>query len=111
MHGNPHMIRPTLEVTHLCVRRGDTRILDDISWRIEGNQHWAIVGANGSGKTSLLSCLTGYLTPTSGSISVLGKRYGRTDWRELRRQLGIVSSAVREMMPDYEPALGTVISG
>ena len=72
---------------------------------------WVILGANGSGKTSLLSALTGYLTPTAGDISLLGKTYGGSDWRELRKQIGIVSSAVRQMMADDEPALETVASG
>src|SRR5205823_8873609 len=74
-------------------------------------QHWVILGANGSGKTSLLSALTGYLTPTSGTISLLGKTYGRSDWRELRKQIGIVSSSIRQMMAEDEPALKTVASG
>jgi iron complex transport system ATP-binding protein len=70
-----------------------------------------IVGANGSGKTSLLSALTGYLTPTSGEVEVLSQRYGRTDWRELRKRIGLVSSAVRQRIPPEEPALETVVSG
>ena len=102
---------PVLEVSRLSVRRGDTVILRDVSWRVAPGQHWAILGANGSGKTSLLSALTGYLTPTGGEISLLGRRYGAADWRELRRRVGLVSSAVRQMMADDEPALETVVSG
>src|SRR5690606_35551682 len=74
-------------------------------------EHWVILGANGSGKTSLLSALTGYLMPTAGEISVLGHRYGETDWRELRTRIGIVSSSVRQMMAEEEPALEIVVSG
>jgi len=70
-----------------------------------------MLGANGSGKTSLLSALTGYLTPSGGEIVVLNQRYGESDWRELRRQIGLVSSCVRQMMPEFEPALETVVSG
>jgi len=102
---------PILEVANLRVQRGDTAILWDVSWRVARGEHWAILGANGSGKTSLLSALTGYLTPTSGEISLLGRRYGGADWRELRKQIGLVSSAVRQMMADDEPALETIISG
>ena len=107
-----HNSRPTiLEVSHLRVERGGTTILDGVSWRVERGQHWVILGANGSGKTSLLSALTGYLTPTTGEISLLGKTYGHADWRELRKQIGLVSSAVRQMMADDEPALETIASG
>ena len=63
------------------------------------------------GKTSLLSALTGYLMPTSGEVSLLGETYGQSDWRELRKKIGIVSSSVRQMMADDEPALETVASG
>src|SRR5207245_4532284 len=47
----------------------------------------------------------------SGAISVLGRRYGQSDWRELRKQIGLVSSSLRQMIPTDEPALETVVSG
>jgi iron complex transport system ATP-binding protein len=100
-----------LNIRNLRVERGETVILRDVSWRVEHGQHWAILGANGSGKTSLLSALTAYLTPTAGTIEVLGERYGETDWRELRKRVGLVSSSVRQMMAEDEPALETVVSG
>src|SRR2546421_6027166 len=100
-----------LEIRDLQVRRGKTMILNRVSWSVERGQHWVILGANGSGKTSLLSALTGYLTPSGGEIAVLGRRYGETDWRELRKQIGLVSSSVRQRMPGSEPALGTIVSG
>ena len=103
--------RPILEISSLRIQRGETVILDDISWRVERGQHWVILGANGSGKTSLLSALTGYLMPTAGALSVLNESYGQSDWRELRKHIGLVSSSVRQMMHDEEPALETVISG
>lgn len=104
-------IKTILAVENLSIRRGGTKILRDISWRVERGQHWVILGANGSGKTSLLSALTGYLMPTSGEILLLGQRYGESDWRELRKRVGIVSSSVRQMMAEDEPALETVVSG
>lgn len=103
--------RPVLSVEGLRVQRGRTVILDGVDWRVEHGQHWVILGANGSGKTSLLAALTGYLTPTAGEISLLGRRYGETDWRELRTQIGLVSSSIRQLMAESEPALDTVASG
>src|SRR5271156_4102652 len=100
-----------LDVAALAITRDRTHILDHISWSVRKGEHWVILGANGSGKTSLLSALTGYLTPTTGEVEVLGQRYGASDWRELRRAIGIVSSSVRQMMHDGEPALDSVISG
>jgi len=100
-----------LAVDGLGIRRNGTVILEEISWRVNAGEHWVILGANGSGKTSLLSALTGYLMPTTGEISLLGETYGQSDWRELRRKIGLVSSSVRQMMADGEPALETVASG
>jgi iron complex transport system ATP-binding protein len=100
-----------LEVSQLRVKRGQTTILRDISWRVDQGQHWVILGPNGCGKTSLLKSLTGFLSPTAGEITVLGRRYGRSDWRELRMHVGIVSSALQTSIPAAEPALETVVSG
>lgn len=100
-----------LSVSGLRIERGGTMILRDVNWRVERGQHWAILGANGSGKTSLLCALTGYLMPTAGEISLLGEIYGRSDWRELRKKIGLVSSSIRQMMAHDEPALETVASG
>ena len=102
--------RPIIEVAGLRVDR-DALILDAVDWRVEAGQHWVILGANGSGKTSLLSVLTGYLAPTAGTISVLGETYGRADWRELRTRIGLVSSSIRQLMPPHENALNAVASG
>ena len=104
-------VRPILEISNLKIVRDGITILDGVNWRAERGQHWVILGANGSGKTSLLSALTGYLMPTAGEIFLLGKNYGKSDWRELRKKVGLVGSAVRQMMADDEPALETVASG
>ena len=100
-----------LEISGLSVVRGATTILRDVNWRVARGEHWAVLGANGSGKTSLLKSLTGYLSPTSGELSLLGHRYGEADWRELRLHVGLVTSALQASIPAAEPALDTVVSG
>ena len=66
------MNAPVLDIRGLTIVRDGTVILRDLSWRVEPGQHWVVLGANGSGKTSLLAALTGYLMPTSGEITLLG---------------------------------------
>jgi iron complex transport system ATP-binding protein len=102
---------PILELQSLRITRGRTTILRDVSWRVARGEHWAILGANGSGKTSLLKAMTGYLPPTAGEITVLGRRYGRCDWRDLRLEIGVVTSAFAAAIPPAEVALDTVQSG
>ncbi len=100
-----------LEVNDLRVQRGRITILNRVSWRVQQGEHWIILGANGSGKTSLLKALTGYLSPTSGAFALLGQRYGTCDWRELRFHIGVVTSAFTASIPPSERAVDTVISG
>ena len=103
-------VEPVIEISGLVVER-DVSILRGLDWRVERGQHWVVLGANGSGKTSMLRALTGYMPPTAGTIRVLGETYGRFDWRELRKKVGLVSSSVHQMMPENETALAAVLSG
>jgi iron complex transport system ATP-binding protein len=102
---------PILEVTGLRVARGRTAILRGVDWCVRRGEHWAILGPNGCGKTTLLKALLGYLSPTAGGIALLGQRYGAADWRDVRLELGIVTSALQASVPAAEPALETVVSG
>jgi iron complex transport system ATP-binding protein len=100
-----------LKISGLRVERGRTEILRGIDWAVRRGEHWVILGPNGCGKTSLLKSLTGYLSPSSGEITLLGRNYGESDWRDLRLKIGIVTSALQASIPPAEPALETVVSG
>ena len=102
---------PVLRVTDLTVFRGRTVILDRVSWTVLPGEHWVVLGPNGSGKTSLLAALTAYLTPSGGTIEVLGQAFGHSDWPSLRRRIGLVSPALRHLIHEEEPALEIVIGG
>src|SRR5215469_6608045 len=100
-----------VSIQNLTVYRGKTKILQNVNWEIESRDNWVLLEANGSGKTTLLSCITGYVTPSGGRIRVLDQEYGKTDWRELRKQVGLVSSSVRQMISDEQLGLDIVASG
>ncbi len=102
---------PVLAVTKLRIARERKVILRRLDWRVESGQHWVILGPNGSGKSSLLAALTGYFAPTSGSVAVLGEVFGRSDWRDLRRRVGLVGPAVASLIEPSEPALHIVAGG
>lgn len=103
--------RPVLQVQDLTIHRGRTVILDRVAWTVGAGEHWVILGANGSGKTSLLRTLTGYLAPTAGEIELLGRHFGRSDWRALRLHIGVVTHGFGALIPLCETALDTVVSG
>jgi iron complex transport system ATP-binding protein len=105
------MANSLLNIHGLTVQRDRTTLLHGVNWRVESGEHWVILGPNGCGKTSLLKALTGYLTPSAGEIELLGERYGESDWRDLRLQVGLVTSALQASVPPGEPALETVVSG
>ena len=107
---------PVIDIAGLSLGcASGNRILRDITWTVNPGEHWVILGPNGSGKTSLLSAITGYLHETagipSGKLGILGQTYGHCDWRELRKKVGIVSSGVRNLVPDDHTALGVVAGG
>ena len=86
-------------------------ILKGIDWSVKRGEHWAILGANGCGKTTLLSAILAYRPVGEGEIRALGEHYGRTNWHEMRKRIGMVSSAIAHRVPPHEVALETVLSG
>lgn len=100
-----------LEVAGLTVRRGGVTVLQGVDWRVGPGEHWAVLGPNGSGKTSLLAALTGFLPATAGTIRLLGDEYGRAHWPTLRRRLGLVTPTLARMVNEEETALEIVAGG
>lgn len=105
------MSGPVVELEKVYFCRKERQILSDISWRIETGRHWALLGANGCGKTTLLKILTGYEWPTFGSVRVLGERFGLCDIGRLRKLIGWVSSAMTQRLPMQDRAIDVVASG
>lgn len=68
-----------LDLRDIAVRRGPTLLLDRVSLRLSAGERWVIVGPNGAGKSTLLAVAATTLSPTTGSVDVLGKRMGRVD--------------------------------
>jgi len=100
-----------VELEHICFCRKERTILSDVSWKIEAGAHWALLGANGSGKTSLLKILTGYAWPTFGTVRILGEQFGACDIPRLRKVIGWVSSAMIQRLPAQDAAMDVVASG
>jgi branched-chain amino acid transport system ATP-binding protein len=63
-----------LEVQNIDVFYGDLQVLWDVSFKVEEGEIVALVGANGSGKSTTLKAISGLSNPASGSISFLDQR-------------------------------------
>lgn len=100
-----------INLEDISIHKGKTKILENISWNINKGQHWALIGPNGSGKTTLLKIISGYLWPSTGKVKVLGKEFGKTDIRELRKKIGWVSSYLVEKIPSGQPIIDIIVSG
>jgi HlyB family type I secretion system ABC transporter len=66
------------------------QILQDISLEVPAGKTIAIVGRSGSGKTTLAKCISGLLEPTDGAILFDGLDLKTLNYRDLRRQIGMV---------------------
>lgn len=53
------------------------QILKDVSFSCEQGKIHGLIGRNGSGKSMLMKCICGFVLPTSGEISVSGKKIGK----------------------------------
>jgi branched-chain amino acid transport system ATP-binding protein len=68
------MREPVLAIEALTVRRGGLTVLRGVTLNLGGSEVLGILGANGAGKTTLLNAVSGFLRPSTGSISLLGAR-------------------------------------
>ena len=64
---------PMLEVADLCTYYGTSQVLFDVSLTAPRTGGAAILGLNGSGKTSLLKSIVGELKPRSGQVTIDGR--------------------------------------
>jgi len=81
------------------------RALEPIDLEIEKGEIFALLGPNGAGKTTLISIICGIVTPSSGTITVMGHD-ALSDFKAARRLIGLVP---QELSVDiFETVMATV---
>lgn len=88
-----------LEVAGLKVRYGRTAVFDGVSFTVAAGQVCALLGRNGTGKSSLVRCLLGQQKPDAGEVQVLG----RDVWRHRALLMEHIGVAPEE--PDAPPLM------
>jgi iron complex transport system ATP-binding protein len=99
-----------LEFSDVVVRRNARNIVDQVTWSVHDDERWVVLGANGAGKTTVLQMAAALLHPTSGTVTILDERLGRTDVFELRPRIGFASSAMARRVPPEETVLNVVMT-
>ncbi|HLO76714.1 MAG TPA: ATP-binding cassette domain-containing protein [Magnetospirillum sp.] len=82
----------SVEVRNLQTYYGHRHILRNVSLEVRQGEIFVIMGGSGSGKTTLLNHLLGLLTPSSGSIRLLGRDINAidpVDKQDLRTKMGV----------------------
>lgn len=104
---------PLVELIDGRVAWGDNLVFSNLNWRILPGEHWQIVGPNGSGKTCLLTLITGD-NPLcySNNLTVFGYKRGSGEsiW-DIKQHLGLVSNSFHLQYRVNCTALDVVCSG
>ena len=61
-----------VEVKHLTKCYGDIKAVDDISFTVETGEVLGFLGPNGAGKSTTMNMITGYISSTSGTVTIDG---------------------------------------
>ncbi len=83
----------TIQVRNLTKRFKDCAAVNDVSFDVEAGETFALLGPNGSGKTTTLKCMVGLSLPTSGNISIEGFDILRNG-REAKRLMSFLPQSV-----------------
>jgi molybdate transport system ATP-binding protein len=88
------MDAPLIEFDNLEVCLDGRRVLRNVSWRLWSGQHWAVLGANGAGKSTFLKLIRAEISP----VPRKGRRIYRLDGQPQRTAVG-----VKERIPLVSP--------
>ena len=82
-----------IEIKNLSKSFGDNTVLDNISINMPKRENTVVFGRSGSGKSVLLKCIVGLMSPDSGEITIESKnilKYSINELNQLRKQIGFL---------------------
>ena len=82
-----------IEIKNISKKFGEREVLSDISFSFEKGKNNLLIGASGSGKTTITKCIVGLQKPNEGQVLFEGKNFwemGRKEKAELRQSIGFL---------------------
>ncbi|MDD9891992.1 MAG: ATP-binding cassette domain-containing protein [Gammaproteobacteria bacterium] len=86
-----------IEINHLTKQFGAFTAVDDLSFTVQPGEVLGFLGPNGAGKSTTMKMITGFLTPTSGSVKVCGHDVAEEP---------VVAKRLMGYLPEGAPAYG-----
>jgi len=98
---------PKIQLTGVCKRFGSKIVLNGIDLAIEKGESAVVIGGSGTGKSVLIKCILGLLTPDQGSIKIDGEevtRLSRSEREKVMRKFGMLfqGGALFDSLPVWE---------
>lgn len=91
------MLTASIETQKVSKIYGKRAIIQDVTFRVNPGEVYALVGPNGAGKTSIIRLVTGLAFPTSGTVRLLG--YDPHERPPIKHKLGAVVEAPAAFYP------------
>ena len=102
---------PLISMNNVTLKRQGKTLLNNLNWQVSKGEHWAILGLNGSGTTTLLKLIMAEYWSSDGQVEVLGTKFGQGDIPQMRQKIGIVGSFISERLPNHMLAEKIVLTG
>ncbi len=110
------MTTPKIQLQGVKKRFGEKVVLDGIDYALPAGESLVVIGGSGSGKSVLLKCILGIITPDAGSIKIDGEETvgARGEAREeVQRKIGMLfqGSALFDSLPVWENVAFRLVQG
>lgn len=79
-----------LSFSHAAVGYGEKLVLKDVSFEVKKGEYVALIGSNGTGKSTLIKCVSGLLPLAHGKIEICGKNLQKIKAKERARMVAVV---------------------
>ncbi|WP_423149210.1 ATP-binding cassette domain-containing protein [Rubrolithibacter danxiaensis] len=107
------VFKKIVHMENVTVKYGDKVILDDVNWKVENGEHWALTGHNGAGKSTLLSLINGDNPQAyANKITLFDRRRGSGEsiW-DIKKKTGYVSPEMLQYFKAGSSCIHVVESG